>query len=827
MFQSEQYENQEHSSGLGKVLFSIAAFGLLHKASSTGLKAASTLLARGTRRLVRQFADPAVKEGFRGLQARAIADARLQARRMGLGAVRRTDLTMGQLFKPWVADTIGLFSSSSSTVGTGLRAGARMYRQLKYERTTYFRKAGLKGADLHKAIAGEFHPGDIDMRRRLLSRYMKPDGGFSKRFMGSALQWSYKYARSVPGLYVADRALNLFTQEEREPAPKWYDIPGHAAGMVRFGVSMAPMDLAFRGLGGGFKIAKDSVATSAQRYLSARPGVRERVRKVLSQDGMIGDLRAYTKAFGKAYTEKRREGWGVSIQPLRFDASPYNIRDIFKKAVQYKKEMGKSTFGVEEKMKNILDTINAVKQNPSVYDPELFSTIAGEGPRNHITQAFDRALSEHTRTPKKTLLQHVFRDRAKFDMSFDMIEKYGSKAGWSREAIDDVKKTIGNKKLYFGTNILESGDFRLWTGAYWAEKGMETMGKMKLPFVNWAPFQRMAMQRKMGALEVIDSERAILQGADTGGVDRVAKAKQGEVFFRVNDQMFVVSPSNYIDPIRPYGPPQFKGRGKMVYLTSAETSALASAEYPNEMYPHSTGWFTRFKRKFEIGADRSFFGNALSRWVNKDRSPYAPGVVLRGNNEYTRLIRGMENVTQENAQRFKEYTDVVRTHLSQADEDAFGLINRHRGLRNKILDIIGDRDARREVFDERSESLLQELQRIIPKVDGPIRNTYDDQLSDRLNKALSSFYSFKDPEYVWNSRASVVGLSSKLTTGDALRGEFFRKHLVRTRMQFGGDLEEKGSYRVLNRIFKTIDEESLSLKESTTLKAFLDRKSVV
>ena len=825
MFQSQQTENYSESSGIGKVLFGIAAFGILHKASSSALKASSAFIARGARRLIRQFAGPEVKAGFRGLQSRALADARQHASRMGLGPVRRSDLTMGQLFKPWIADTVGLLSSRSTMLSSGLNAGNKMYRQLKFERTQYFRKAGLRGQDLHKAIAGEFHPGDIDMRRNLVSRYIKADGGFSKRFMGSALQWSYKYARSVPGLYVADRALNLFNQESREPAPKWYDIPGHIGGMIKFGVTMAPMDLAFRGATAGFRVGRDATAEASRRYLSARPGVREKVRNALSQDGMLGDLRAYTKAFGRAYTEKRREGWGISIQPLRFNPSPYNLKDLVKKTIQYRKEIGKSTFGVEAKMKQVLDTIDAVKKNPNV-DPELFSSIAEQGRSNPISQAFDRALSVHTRAPKKTLLQHIFRDKPKSEMSFQMIENYGEKAGWSRNEVDDVKKMLGNKKMYFGTNTLESGDFRLWTGAYWAEKGMEALGRMKVPIINWSPFQRVAMQKKMGAFEVIDDQRAILMGSDKGGMDRVARAKQGEVFFRVDDSLFVVSPSNIIDPIRPFGPPAYKGRGKMVYLTSSEASSLASSESPNENYAHSTGWFTRAKRKFEIGGDRIFFGNALSRWVNKDRSPYAPGVVLRGDNEYTRLIRGMENVTSDNASRFKEYTDVVLTHLSQADETAFDLLNRNRGLRNRILNILGVPEARREVFDEGSEALLKELNHMIPTVVGPIRNTYDDGISAKLNRALSMFHSLQNPEYVWNSRASVVGLSSKLTTGDALRGEYFRKLMVRTRMEKGGDFEELGTYRVLKKIFKTVDEEQLSLKERTALKAFFTGNSM-
>ena len=808
MYQPEDRHKLE--ANLGSVLGSIALFTLFHKSAVRGLGGVSRFIGRNAGRLIRGLGTPAAEAGYKGLLSQAILRSSTLSKWAGGPATSMADLSIGRLARPLAGELLGLASSRSTLISRGVSAVQTGYRQIRRERLSYFSQSGLRGLELRRAMRGQFQPRDMDMRRRLLSGYFKADGGFSKRFMGSALAWSAEYAKTVPGLYIADQALGLFSEERRKQAPAWYNIPGHLAGMVRFGVAFAPTQLAFKGFGAGVLHSKDALSESARKFISRRPGSRQTIHKLFSTEGMIGNVRATTLAFGQAVVERQRMGWGVSLQPLRFRGSAYNVFDMVNRAIKLRKEIGKPTFGVEREMKQILDQIQAVKTNVNV-DPELFRVASESSP---IREAFGRLTSKYTRAPKKSMLAHALGYESKAKTTFQFIDEYAKKSGWSAAEAGEIRKMVGEKKLYLGTNIMEQGNFGMLSAAYATEALTSMIGRASVPVIGWAPWERWARQRKMGAFEVIDDQRSILQATDhpLRGIDRVAKPHQGEVYLRVGDTMFSVAPYNALDPVRPLGPPEYKGRGKMLYLTSGERAHLVgSTEITTDQ---KKGWFSRVKQRFELGQDQSFVGRKLGRWLTRDFDPRSPHVLTGPGGRLEGMLKSSESLTPETLEEFKTYVGMIRRTFQGGQSKAFEILDREGSLRNKVLDIIGVPEARRTFRDNQMESMFTELRGMLNSP-SDIRSPNAERLNRQIDRAMGMVGSSADAGYQWHSRASSVSESNAITTGAWLKGQYFTKLLEGKRSLKSGQIHPK----LLERLYKSVDEASLSRRDTTLLKS--------
>lgn len=831
----EPGQERDEGIGVGKILLGLAAFTLFHKASIRGLEGLSRFITRKGLSLIRSYAGPGMKRGVNNLVRRAVrfpsyATAnRIAGRTKGVREITEANLGLGDLLRPLTRDFLGALSRRSPRAASLIHKGSSSYTNLVKARAKHLKRAGITGRDFTSAIRGQFHPGDIDTRRRLLSSYFRHDGGFSKRFMGSALRWSSEYAKSVPGFYIAEQALGVFSGDDHIERPPIYDIPGHLAGMVRFGVEFAPFDIAFRGLGKVFVHGKDTIAEQGRRYIASRPGTRDTFRKLFATDGMLGHLRSYTKAFGRAYTEQRRHGWGIEIQPLRFDTKAYNIPELIRKTIRYQKDIGRSTFGLEAEMNQILSTIHSATYVNLNTPSDLFKSMAGD---IHIQKAFTEILEKRARKPSVTMLQHILSAQSKKTTTFEMIEKFATENKWTPELIDSVKGMIPNKELYFGKNIFQQGDFRMLTAAFAAERVTSLLGKFRVPFIGWMPFQRAAAQRKQGAFEVIEPGRKILRASNIPD-DMYSKVEAfgpdvEEAFVRIGNKFFQISPKAQYEPVRPFTD-EFGNilKGEMLVLSPGQKAGMVT-----ESIRRGTGeeknWLSRMRSKFELGYSSSFVGGRLKNWVMRGSNPRAPENLVRDEYLFSKMVRnGIVDPDGPNGVLFGQWVSTLKKHFGSVENDAFEILSRRTDLRDELLRLMPVQSKRTPIDLDNPSVLMETLTDMIGQVHDVQtgitklgRGPWGQRAATDIQQVLGLMHGTKDPRYIWDSRASIVGQSDAISTADWLKGQYFKQLIYDSRISKSKTNKILGlDQGFMDRAFTAIDRSRVGARESVLLKS--------
>ena len=275
--------------GIGSTLMKGAmmmlAFGAVEKIAQAGLSGAS-----------RKFASMASR-----LASRAQSRSRL-AREFHTTHVAARTLMGGP-------PAIGTVVRGMPSVGAGVARYRAWQRMRGIDVSAYSRwQQGIA----QRAAATTPYTSRASQRVANFRSFMTGRGSpeFRGRVVGSVEQFLTSYAKVLPGIFIAQKALGIFGRDERRPMA-WWNLPGRAARLgtefLGTAATFLPISLAFRGIGGAVKLTKDYTELGLTRRL-ARPqvqtGIYNAVERIERARGrMIGtreDPGVYSRMRGAA-----------------------------------------------------------------------------------------------------------------------------------------------------------------------------------------------------------------------------------------------------------------------------------------------------------------------------------------------------------------------------------------------------------------------------------------------------------------------------------------------------------------------------------------------
>jgi len=822
MYQNYSYEQRENLDyrdrqlpsplkTIGAGAFSLLAFVVIRGAAIRGSSAASKALSRNLGRVVRSVEGVAWTKSYRNLRAAALTNARAEARQFGVLTPKDVGIAATVKEIPLIQRARAKFTTTFA-------------KQFKARRQYYYRDLGLREKELYAALKDGYHPRALDQRLKALKTFMKPDGAFSARFMAAAGKWGERYAKMIPGFYVADQALGLFEKERPEhPKPAWYNIPGHVAGMVRFGIGFAPIDLAFCGALRFFRYGRAVAAKSAQLGVREFPHVREGFTKAVETLHVKGAQ--WHASISKHWAARRHGAW-PSIQELKRSIkerkAPHSmdIARLYSDIVKDAKVQRKPYFRMEQQLNQILGVLGMRK------DPELLREMAGS---TEIKKAFHEVLGKYERRPTQTFIEYALKtpqrpaDWGPRRLSTTAhIKRYAKEAHWDPETTNNALKLLGGKELYYGKNILRKGNFSMFNASFTAGKIIDVMGKWKMPFINWHPFERMmitgipkiGIPSKGSAFRILDEKQSALMAEAAIGADlnvtRSPQLKIGEYFMRIGDHVFRFSPEKLIKRI--------SGHWKVSVdtITAGERRHFQGLVESQTDYKH-TGWLGHLRQKFELGQSPHFIGRRLKEFVIQDFNPESPHVLMNEKGKFVNMLKQLQGdkiLSPREQKEFINYSRAVGRHLYGSEQTALEIFHNNQGLRGKVLDVLGGVDAKKAkkiLNDTNIDKVIDDLSLF----DYALPETYSQRTVQEVRRALHDVQNLvgADREFLLRSRATVVGQASNLTVQDYLMGQYFKKTLENY-SQVGKITE--GMY---DKIFKSIDDAFISKTEKSKAKS--------
>jgi len=796
---------------IGAGAFSLLAFVVIRGAAVRGSSAASKALSRNLARVVRSVQAPAWAKSYRNLRAAAIRSGRAEAREFGVLAPKDIGIAATVKEIPLIHRARAKFTTTFA-------------KQIESRRQYYYRDLGLRQKELYAALKHGHHPKSLDQRLKALKTFMKPDGAFSARFMAAAGKWGERYAKMIPGFYVADQALGLFSKARPEHLkPAWYNIPGHVAGMVRFGIEFAPIDLAFSGALRVLRYGRAVAARSAQLGVREFPHVREGFTKAVETLHIKGAQ--WHASISKHWATRRRGAW-PSIQELkrgiRDRKAPHSmdIIRLYSDIVKDAKVQRKPYFKMEQQLTQILGVLGMRK------DPTLLREMS----RNtEIKKAFDEVLAKFERRPKQTFIEYALKtperpaDWAPRRLSTtSYIKRYAKEAQWDPETTNNALKLLGGKELYYGQNILRKGNFSMFNASFAAGKVIDVMGKWKVPFISWHPFRRMmvagipriGIPGKGPAFRILDEKQSALMAEAAANADlnvtRSPQLKVGEYFMRIGDHLFRLSPEKLIERVSGHW------RVSVDTITAGERRHFQGLVESQTDYEH-TGWLGHLRQKFELGRSPHFIGKRLKEYIIQDFNPESPHVLMHEKGKYVNMLRHLQGdkiLSPREQKEFINYSRAVGRHLYGSEQTALEVFHNNQGLRGKVLDILGGVDAKKAkkiLNDANIDRVIDDLSLF----DYALPETYSQRTIQQVRRALHDVQNLTGPdrEFLLRSRSSILEQSSNLTVEDYLMGQYFKKTLENYSQ--AGKITEG----VYDKIFKSIDDTLLAKREKSKAKS--------
>jgi hypothetical protein len=90
--------------------------------------------------------------------------------------------------------------------------------------------------------------GSYTQRTTAIKEYFAPNS-LTSRVVGSTEKYMSKYMQASPAVYLTDRAFGIFeSDQDRDPAPAWWNITGNVWDYAKFTASFLPTDMAFGGV---------------------------------------------------------------------------------------------------------------------------------------------------------------------------------------------------------------------------------------------------------------------------------------------------------------------------------------------------------------------------------------------------------------------------------------------------------------------------------------------------------------------------------------------------------------------------------------------------
>jgi len=809
-YRDRQLPNPLKTIGAGA--FSLLAFIVIRGAALRGSSAASKSLARNLPRVLRSVAAPKTWiKSYKNLRAAAIRSSRAEAKQFGILSPKDIGIAATVKEVPLIQRARAKFTTIFA-------------KQIEARRQYYYRDLGLREKELYAALKEGYHPRALDQRLKALKTFMKPDGAFSARFMAAAGKWGERYAKMIPGFYVADQALGLFEKERPEhPKPAWYNIPGHVAGMVRFGIGFAPIDLAFSGARHLFRYGRAVSARGAQLGVREFPHVREKFAKTVETLHIKGAQ--WHASISKHWAARRHGAW-PSIQELKRSIkerkAPHSmdIVRLYSDIVKDAKIQRKPYFKMEQQLNQILGVLGMRK------DPEMLREMSKD---TEIKKAFHEVLGKFERRPKQTFIEYALKtperpaDWAPRRLSTtSYIKRYAKEAQWDPETTNNVLKLLGGKELYYGKNILRKGNFSMFNASFTAGKVIDVMGKWKLPFINWHPFERMmitgipkiGIPSKGSAFRILDEKQSALMAEAAIDADlnitRSPQLKIGEYFMRIGDHVFRFSPEKLIKRI--------SGHWKVGVdtITAGERRYFQGMVESQTDYEH-TGWLGHLRQKFELGRSPHFIGRRLKEYIIQDFNPESPHVLMHEKGKFAGMLERLQGdkiFSPREQKEFINYSRAIGRHLYGSEQNALELFHNNQGLRGKVLDILGGADAKKAkkiLNDVNIDKVIDDLSMF----DYALPEIYSQRTVQEVRRALHDVQNLvgADREFLLRSRATVVGQASNLSVQDYLMGQYFKKTLENY-SKVGKITED-----MYDKIFKSIDDAIVSKSEKSKAKS--------